>query len=319
MKKILIISICIVLVVVSNVWNVKASISEDKEKIKAAVFFYDEDNDYNIALKNNLIEINERSNGNAELTFYDAKEEQEIQNNQLDEVLREGIDIIFINMVDNNKSADIVNKVKEHNVPLIFFAREPKSFNAIKSYGNSFFIGTDDCELGKVKGEMIINQIKKNKISDRNRNRKLDYILLRGNKESIESKLRSKCVLQRLAKDYKINEVYSGYFNWDKAKVKDYLSPLMLRKVQDIDVIISNNDEMALGAIEVLQEFGYNLDDDKMYIPVFGVDAIPKAKELIKKGVMEGTVIQDPKIMAETIYKVGFNLYNKKNPLDNID
>ena len=39
MKKILIISICIVLVVVSNVWNVKASISEDKEKIKAAVFF----------------------------------------------------------------------------------------------------------------------------------------------------------------------------------------------------------------------------------------------------------------------------------------
>ena len=50
-----------------------------------------------------------------------------------------------------------------------------------------------------------------------------------------------------------------------------------------MDVIISNNDEMALGAIEVLQEFGYNLDDDKMYIPVFGVDGIPKAKELIKK------------------------------------
>ena len=77
-EKILIISICIVLVVVSNVWNVKASISEDKEKIKLQCF-YDEDNDYNIAIKNNLIEINERSNGNAELTFMMLKKSKKFK------------------------------------------------------------------------------------------------------------------------------------------------------------------------------------------------------------------------------------------------
>lgn len=318
-KRILIINFCISLFLFLCVRNIKVNAQPNGEIVKAAVFFYDEDNAYNIALKENLINLVNNSDKDIELLFYDGKENQELQNNQLNEALKNDVDIIFMNIVDTNKTDDIVDKVKGYNIPLIFFAREPKSFDAIKSYGKSIFIGTDDCELGFVEADMILNQIKNKKLIDRNHNGKLDYILLRGNKESIESSLRSRCTLEKMKSNLEINELYSGNFNWDRKIVKDYLSPLLLLRLQDIDIIISNNDEMALGAIDALQEFGYNLGDEKKYIPVFGIDGIPEARELIQKGIMEGTVIQDSKIMADAIRIIGLNMYQEKNPLEDTD
>lgn len=48
-----------------------------------------------------------------------------------------------------------------------------------------------------------------------------------------------------------------------------------------------------------------------------GIDAIPEARELIDKGIMTGTVIQDSKLLAEGLYKVGMNLVNKEDPIVN--
>ena len=71
---------------------------------------------------------------------------------------------------------------------------------------------------------------------------------------------------------------------------------------------------MAIGAIEVLQQYGLNLGHDR-YIPVVGIDALDEAKELINKGFMEGTIEQLPKPIAEALYKVGLNLFEHKKPL----
>ena len=48
-----------------------------------------------------------------------------------------------------------------------------------------------------------------------------------------------------------------------------------------IELVIANNDEMALGAISALQTAGYN-KDGKTVIPVFGVDATDAAKSAIR-------------------------------------
>lgn len=66
----------------------------------------------------------------------------------------------------------------------------------------------------------------------------------------------------------------------------------ILRYGDKIEAIISNNDAMAIGAIEALQKYGYNKEDKSKYIPVFGIDGIPAAKDLINKGVMTGTVFR---------------------------
>ena len=69
-----------------------------------------------------------------------------------------------------------------------------------------------------------------------------------------------------------------------------------------IELVIANNDDMALGAIAALQSAGYNLGDGKsVKIPVFGVDATQAAQDAIKADTMTGTVKQDADGMAQAI------------------
>ncbi|NYC75466.1 ABC-type sugar transport system substrate-binding protein [Clostridium beijerinckii] len=74
---------------------------------------------------------------------------------------------------------------------------------------------------------------------------------------------------------------------------------------------------MAIGAVEALQKYGYNKGEKSKNIAVVGIDGIPEAKSLIDKGFMTGTVIQDPKVLAEVFYNVGMNLVNNLSPTEN--
>ena len=85
-----------------------------------------------------------------------------------------------------------------------------------------------------------------------------------------------------------------------------------------IEVIIANNDEMALGAIAALQEQGYNKSGGKT-IPTFGIDATEAAVEKIRDGAMTGTIKQDSEGMANTIVRIAENMLSSKQPLDTID
>jgi methyl-galactoside transport system substrate-binding protein len=86
-----------------------------------------------------------------------------------------------------------------------------------------------------------------------------------------------------------------------------------------VELVIANNDEMALGAISALQSAGYNLGKDSTTIPVFGVDATDAAKNAISQGSMTGTIKQDAEGMAQTMIKVLDNFVNEKSALDGIN
>ena len=85
-----------------------------------------------------------------------------------------------------------------------------------------------------------------------------------------------------------------------------------------VELIIANNDEMALGAIAGLQGAGYNNGTGKT-IPVFGVDATDAAKEAIGNGSMIGTIKQDGDGMAEALKTITDNFTEGKSALEGID
>ena len=85
-----------------------------------------------------------------------------------------------------------------------------------------------------------------------------------------------------------------------------------------VELVIANNDEMALGAISALEEVGYNKSGGKT-IPVFGVDATEAAKAKIKSGAMAGTVRQDAVGMAEAIVKILQNFTEGNDAFSGID
>jgi methyl-galactoside transport system substrate-binding protein len=114
----------------------------------------------------------------------------------------------------------------------------------------------------------------------------------------------------------KTEQLSSIYCNWDRKCARVNTGSLLLKYGNKIESIIANNDAMAIGAIEALQKQGYYKGDKSNYIPVVGIDAIPEDRELIKKGFMTGTVMQNPRAAAEAIYTIGMNMVNNKYPLD---
>mgnify|MGYP003379517145 FL=1 len=86
-----------------------------------------------------------------------------------------------------------------------------------------------------------------------------------------------------------------------------------------IELIIANNDEMAIGAVTALHA-GYNLEDGSAtVIPVFGVDATDAAKEAIGKGTMTGTIKQDAEGMANTIAQISENYMTNADTFAEVD
>ena len=167
---------------------------------------------------------------------------------------------------------------------------------------------------------MIINELKNKEIIDRTKTNRLDYFLLKGSLNDIATNVRSNCVINELERNGIVfREVASEYCNWRRECAQEKIREFIKTRKNDIDLIIANNDEMAIGAVLALQEIGYNTGNPEKYIPVVGVDGTDLAIELIERGEMAGTVIQDHEAMSNAVYRTGMNMIRGREPIEGTD
>ena len=109
---------------------------------------------------------------------------------------------------------------------------------------------------------------------------------------------------------------------WSSAAATNYMSTILAQYSEAnknmVELVIANNDEMALGAVSALQAAGYNKGSGKT-IPVFGVDATDAAKEAIKNGSMVGSIKQDAEGMANVITTIAQNFLDSKDTFDGVN
>ena len=97
---------------------------------------------------------------------------------------------------------------------------------------------------------------------------------------------------------------------WDAAQAKDKMDAWLAGPTASkIEVVISNNDGMALGALEALKAHQKKL-------PVYGVDALQEALTLIESGDLAGTVLNDGTNQAKAVLDLSRNLANGKDPIE---
>lgn len=319
--KIITTSIIILVILASN--SKKAiSITKDiqtREIIKVAVLAKDLANDdYLINICKDFKDIEKKNQGKIEFTCYDSKSNLAIQNEIIDRVLKKGVDLILLDTADTRYLQETINKIKIYNVPVIVFNREPLTMDAIKSYPKALYIGTDSKQSGIMQGKMLIDEWNTNKeLIDRNKDNTMQYVILQGERYNMVPIERTKySVLTIQQAGIQTEELASIVGQWDVELAKNEVKSLLLKYGNKIEVIISNDDTMAIGAIQALQEFGYNKGDKTKTIPIVGVDAVPEARELIDKGMMLGSVVHDPIDLVEALYSVGMNLVNNRNPVE---
>lgn len=269
------------------------------------------------------LEHTSKENGrNVQITTFSANESQETENEIIKTVLESSeYDLLLVALVDINSVQEVVARIKQYNIPVIFFNREPYKKDAIQSYGKSVFVGSTLEDAGIFQGEILIDEWNKNKVLiDRDNDDIMEYVMLKGREESLDTEYRTKySILTINDADINTQELTSQIANWDDEQAKKLMTSIFLRYGERIEVIIANNDAMAIGAIKALQAFGYNTGDKNKTISVVGVDAIPEAIDFIKKGYMTGTVIQDAQGMAKALYRIGMNLITDKKPLEGTD
>lgn len=257
--------------------------------------------------------------GRAELTFFFAEDDQLTQNEQLDKLAAERVDGMAVNLVDTQAAASVVDLLKKADIPVVFFNREP-DLNLIKLYSKAAFVGSNTLEAGLMQGDIIARLWQAHPEFDRNGDGELQYIMFQGNADNPEAIARTEYSVRR-AREHGVGMRQIGQTfvcNWDSDLALEAMRGALAMHAGDIELIISNNDSMALGALQALTEAGFNLPggNGEKFIPVVGVDAIPPAIEAIDKGVMSATVKQDGEAMGQAIAALLLNIINGKNFLE---
>lgn len=305
---------------IQNYINASAEISPEKP-VKTAVILFSFDDPYISLVRKSLEEIQTKNSDSVNYTFYDGEKNQDIQNAIIDSVLQSNYDLLLLNLVslDQDTVASVVNKTKQKNIPLILFNTVPFNVEPIKSYKRSLVISTDAKQSGILQGDLVVAQWNSNKNTiDVNGDNILQYIMLQGPKNLTVTLARSLYSISTIDDSgIKTQEILSKSCSWDEKCAEDSMELLFLRYNGKFEAIISNNDAMAIGAIKALQKYGYNKGDKSKYLPIFGIDGIPEAIDFINKGIMTGTVFQDPNETANALYSVGTNLVHNRDPLEN--
>lgn len=301
--------------------NAYASPSTTQNPVRIGVFLLDLNELFLSNFKENLENIQKENADKVQFTFFDSKRNQGTQNDNIIKALDENFDLFVMEPVTTKieELRPVFNMVSKKNIPFMLLtspSRELSEF--IRAYPRTILIGGDDEESGILQGKILADVWNNNKETiDNNKDNIMQYVMLKGPIDDPATTARSKYSIQALNDSgVKTQELSSTVCNWDKTCARDTIEAILLRHYGKIEAIIANSDGMALGAIEALQEYGFNKGDPSKYIPVIGIGGLSEVEEFIKQGAMIGTVIQDPRDYANAVYAIGMNIALGKNPLN---
>ena len=282
------------------------------------------------------------------VTDKDSNANQQTQTDDINTALVTGANAIVINLVESGAigtAENLLNTVAAQGVPAVFFNRAVSTDDAeakalFDSYEKSVFIGTKFEEAGMMQGTMIGEYVLEHYDEiDLNGDGVISYVMFKGDEANQEAILRTKygvenadAVLTAAGKpalqyyDAAATTKYLVDMNgtWSNTASFEYMSTILAQYNEAngnmVELVICNNDDMALGAINALTNVGYNtgVEGDKV-IPVFGVDATDAAKELIAAGRMTGTIKQDAVGMADAVATITANLIAGKDKFDGLN
>jgi len=222
-----------------------------------------------------------------ELIMVDSKEDVATQLGQVENFVAQKVDVIVL-IAANTDAADPMTKAaQDAGIPLVYVNRIPSNLPEGISY-----VGSDSIEAGIMQAEWLAEKL----------GGKGNVVIMNGNLAQEAAQKRTEGEKQVFAKYPDIHIIKEDTANWSRA---DGLALMenWLATGDQIDAVASNNDEMAIGALQAIEAAG-QLGN----ILVGGVDASPDALQEMDKGRLNVTVFQNAKGQGEGGIKVAIAL-----------
>lgn len=305
-KKAVIITVFVLIVVIITgvvvfLFNKNSKETADKKTIRIGVSLYRFNDTFISSIKKemeNYVKYYEKGNKiKLNMEIVDAGGSQFTQNKQVDRFISLNYDVICINPVERADASVIIDKALAADIPVVFFNREPVE-DDMKRSDKFCYVGADAKESAVLEGKILVDAYNEDKsILDLNGDGEVSYILLEGEASHQDSIVRTEWSIKTL-KDggVPIKKLAGDIANWDRNQAAALMENWAKKYGSEIELILSNNDDMALGAIDIIK-------NDKTFknVKVVGVDATAPALESIKKGELFGSVSSDKPEYARAI------------------
>lgn len=213
-----------------------------------------------------------------ELIAVDSKEDVATQLGQVENFVAQGVDAIIIIPANTDAADPMTKAAQDAGIPLVYVNRIPSNLPE-----GVFYVGSDSIQAGIMQAEWLAEQL----------GGKGNVVIMNGNLAQEAAQKRTEGEKQVFAKFPDIKIIKEDTANWSRS---DGLALMenWLATGEQIDAVASNNDEMAIGALQAIEAAG-QLGN----ILVGGVDASPDALAEMDKGRLNVTVFQNAKGQGE--------------------
>lgn len=301
LKKILVLALVLVVLMVGVVANAA-------KPINIGCVIYKFDDTFMTGVRINIEAAVKEVKG-AKVDIVDAQNSQATCNDKVDLFITKKVSAMAINPVDRAACGVIIDKAKKANIPLVLFNREPFKEDLAK-WNKVYYVGAIAEQSGTMAGQLVVDYFKANPTKDG----VIHYVMLKGEPGHQDAELRTKFSIKAITDaGFKVEKVAEDTGMWNRVQGQEKMAAF-LATGKRIDVVLANNDDMALGAIEALKAAGYFKGDK--FMPVVGVDATAPALQALQDGTLLGTVLNDAKNQGRVTAKLAMVLSRGQKPTE---
>ena len=240
------------------------------------------DDNFLTVLRNGMIEYAD-SLDDVDIQVEDAQNDVARQLDQINNFIASGVDAIVVNPVDTSVTQAMSDAAAQGGVPLVYVNREPVNVDTLPD--NQAFVASDERESGTLETVEVCDVLAAAGKDPAN-----VYIMM-GELSNQAAVMRTQDIDDVMASGdcaVELNVIDRQTANWSRDEAQDLMTN-WLSTGEPFDALISNNDEMAIGAIQAMKASGIGMDD----VVVGGVDATQDGLLAMAAGELDVTVFQD--------------------------
>lgn len=258
--------------------------SEDDNLIVVGVSQLGSESGWRTANTESVQEVFTKKNGYF-LLFNNARQRQENQFKAIRSFISRRVDyIVFAPVVETGWEA-VLLEAKEAGIPVILMDR---SIDVDDKSLYTTLVGSDSVEEGKKAGRWLEADLEEKGLSDEN----INIVILKGNQGASVQVGRTAGFSTIAGKHANWKILDQEYADFTSAKGKEVMEDF-LKRYNDIDVVVSQNDDMTFGAIEAIRESGrtVGINGD---ITIISFDAVREALEMVAEGTINVDIECNP-------------------------
>ncbi len=239
------------------------------------------DDNFLTVLRNGMVDYSKGMSG-VSLQIEDAQNDVGKQLSQVQNFVAAGVDAIIVNPVDTDATVALSQAAAAAGIPLVYVNRQPVNLDSLPE--KQAFVASDEKQSGTLQTQEVCRLLKAAGKTE------AKAVVMMGELSNQAARMRTQDIKDVVATPdcsfIKLVEEQSA--NWSRTQGSDLMTNWLSAGVQ-FDAVISNNDEMAIGAIQSLKAAGRSMDS----VIIAGIDATPDGLAAMQTGDLDITVYQN--------------------------